>query len=230
MHMDQIPDRLPGIIAIHDDICIYGKMRTRSTLVPTDKNSLKNGLVFNSHRCIRQPQITYLEHVLQHKGWNQTQQRYKLYRPPHTRKSEQFQSFLGLISYLQLFLPDLASKTRFFWEQVSHCHWKPSTDAAFHWLKQLICNSLLKIILTYFIPTKCMVIQTNVSEYGLGVGLIQDRRHITFAPKTQTDVKTRYANIEHEWLPVCFGLEKFHKYVYGRHITVHNYHKPLKVI
>ena len=25
MHMDQITDRLPRIIAIHDDICVFGK-------------------------------------------------------------------------------------------------------------------------------------------------------------------------------------------------------------
>ena len=30
MRMDQITDRLPGVIAIHDDICIYGK-NTRTT-------------------------------------------------------------------------------------------------------------------------------------------------------------------------------------------------------
>ena len=29
---------------------------------------------------------------------------------------------------------------------------------------------------------------------------------------------------------VCFGLETFHTYVYGRHITVHNDHKPLEMI
>ena len=60
--------------------------------------------------------------------------------------------------------------------------------------------------------------------------LLQDGRPIAFASKTPTDVETRYANIEHECLSVCFGLEKFHTYVYGRHITVQNDHKPLEMI
>ena len=29
---------------------------------------------------------------------------------------------------------------------------------------------------------------------------------------------------------MCFGLEKFHTYVYGRHIIVQNNHKPLEII
>ena len=47
--------------------------------------------------------------------------------------------------------------------------------------------------------------------------------------KTLTDVETRYANIELECFSVVFGLEKFHTYIYGRHITVYNDHKPLEI-
>ena len=36
--------------------------------------------------------------------------------------------------------------------------------------------------------------------------------------------------IEHECLSVCFGIEKFHTYVYGRHITVYNDQKPPEMI
>ena len=59
---------------------------------------------------------------------------------------------------------------------------------------------------------------------------IQDNRPIAFASKTLTDVETRYANIERECLSVVFGLEKFHTYIYGCHITIYNDHKPLEMI
>ena len=39
-----------------------------------------------------------------------------------------------------------------------------------------------------------------------------------------------YMNIERECLSVCYGLEKFHTYVYGKHVTVQNDHKPLEMI
>ena len=49
---------------------------------------------------------------------------------------------------------------------------------------------------------------------------------IAFASKTLTDIETHYVNIECECLSVCFSLEKFHTYIYGRHVIVENDHKP----
>ena len=62
MHIDQITDRLPGTIAIHDDICVFGKTREEhnTNLLQLMKTASKNVLVFNSHKCsIRQLQITF---------------------------------------------------------------------------------------------------------------------------------------------------------------------------
>ena len=58
----------------------------------------------------------------------------------------------------------------------------------------------------------------------------QNNRPIAFASKTLTDVETRYVNIEREYLSVCCGLEKFHTYIYGKHVTVQNDCKPLEMI
>ena len=165
------------------------------------------------------------------KEWNQTQWKIQALQDlPTPENHKQLQSFLGLINYLQPFLPNLASKTTFLREQVSHWDWNPSTDIAFQKLKQWICKTLLNTTLTYFDSTKPVVIQTDASEYGLGAALLQDGRPIAFASKTLTDIETRYTNIEHECLSVCFALEKFHTYVYGQHITVQNDQKPLEMI
>ena len=74
------------------------------------------------------------------------------------------------------------------------------------------------------------MVQTDASEYGLGAALIQSSCHIAFTSKTLTDIETHYANIEQECLSVCFGMEKFHTYIYGRHVMVQNDHKPLEMI
>ena len=115
-------------------------------------------------------------------------------------------------------------------EQVSKWYWTPSTDSTFQQLKQWICNTLLSTTLAYYDGTQPLTIQTDASEYGLGTALLQNNRPIAFASKTLTDVETRCANIEHECLSVVFGLDKFHSYIYGRHITVFNDHKPLEMI
>ena len=74
------------------------------------------------------------------------------------------------------------------------------------------------------------MVHTDASEYGLGAALIQSGHPITFTSKTFTDVETHYANIEREFLSVCFGLEKFHTYICGRHVTVQNNHNPMEMI
>ena len=71
---------------------------------------------------------------------------------------------------------------------------------------------------------------TDASEYGLGAALLQNYKPIAFASKTLIDEETWYANIERECLSVVFGLERFHTYIYGRHITVYKDHKPLEMI
>ena len=87
---------------------------------------------------------------------------------------------------------------------------------------------LLKTTLAYYDHTQPLVLQTKASEYGLGAALNQNNRPIAFASKTLTDVETRYTNIERECLSIYFGLEKFHTYVFGKHVIVQNNHKPLR--
>ena len=144
------------------------------------------------------------------------------------QNQNQLQSFLGLVNYLQPFLPDIAGKTTFLREQISQWDWTPSTDSTFQLLKQWICKTLLKITLTYYDRTQPLTLYTDASKYGLGAVLLQNDRPIAFASKTLTNMETRYTNIERECLSVVFGLGKFHTYIYGRQITVYNDHKPLE--
>ena len=224
MQMDQITDRLPGIIAIHDDICMYGKDTTEH-----DRNLLKlmqtaqdHGLVFNKNKCsVCQAKISFYGAIFTVQGMKpdpvKVQALQDLPTPHHPK---QLQAFLGLINYLQPFLPGLASKTTSLREQVTNWDWDPSTDQSFHHLKSWICNTLLKTTLAYYDMTQPLVLQTDASEYGLSAALLQNNRPIAFASKTLTDIETRYANIERECFSVCYGLEKFHTYIYAKHITV----------
>ena len=99
--------RLPGIITIHDDICVYGKTQEQHDkhLPQLMKTATRHGLVFNSNKChISQPQITFYGTIF---------------------------SVLGLVNYLQFFLSGIASKTTFLHKQISQWDWNPSTDNSF---------------------------------------------------------------------------------------------------
>ena len=71
MRMDQITERLPGIIAIHDDNCVFGSTQEQydKHLLQLLKTVLARGLVFNSRKCqISKPQITFLTQSSLQKG------------------------------------------------------------------------------------------------------------------------------------------------------------------
>ena len=130
--------------------------------------------------------------------------------PPNSADTKQLQSFLGLVNYIQPFLPGIASKTTFLWEQISQWDWNPSTYNSFQKLKQWICNTLPKATLAYYDRDQPLTIHTDASEYGLGAALLQNNKSIAFTSKTLTNVETCYANIERECLSAVFGLERFH--------------------
>ena len=92
MCMDQLTDRLSGIIAIHDDICVYGKTQEQhnKNLLQLTKTAAKQGLVFNSNKChISQPQITFYGNIFSAQGIKPDPMKFKLYRtfPPTNTKT-----------------------------------------------------------------------------------------------------------------------------------------------
>ena len=205
MQMDQITHRLPGIIAIHDDICVYGKDTTEhnNNLLQLMNTAQEQGLVFNSSECaIRQSQIPFYGTIFMAQGMRPDPAKVQaLQDRPAPQNSKLFQSFLGLINYLQPFLPGLASKTTFLREQVTDWDWNPSTNQSFHCLKSWICNTLLRTTIVSYDHTQPHILQTNASEYDLSTALLQNNRCIASASKTLTDVETRYANTER--MPLC---------------------------
>ena len=68
--MDQITDWLPGIIAIHDDNCVYGKDTAEHdrNLLQLMQTATQQGLVFNSSKCaINQSQSPFMALYVQYK-------------------------------------------------------------------------------------------------------------------------------------------------------------------
>ena len=234
MQRDQITDRVPGIIAIHNDICVYDKdiAEHGHNLLQLMKTAQGQGLVFNRRMyAICQSQISFYGAIFTVQGMRLDPAKVQALQDlPAPRNPKQLQSFLGLINYLQPFLPSLASKTTFLRQQVTNWDWNPSTDQAFNYLKSWVCNMLLKTTLAYYDCTQPLILQADASEYGLGSALIQNSGPIAFASKTLTDVETSYGNIERKCLSICFGLDKFHTYIYGKHVIVQNDHKPLQMI
>ena len=179
MWMDQITNRLPGIIVRQDDICVYNRETAEHdrNFLHVIKKATQQGLVFNNCNCvICQSQISFYGAISTVQGMRpDTANVQALQDLPAPENPQKLQLFLGLINYLQPFLPGLTSKTTFLRKQVTNWDWNSSTGQAFHCLKSWICNMLLKTTLASYDHTAPLVLHTNASEYGLSTAPIQNK-------------------------------------------------------
>ena len=152
--MDQATDCLPSIIAIHYDICMFGHTPEEHDehLLCLMESAKTHGIVFNSTKChIRQPQIAFYDAVFTGQGMQPDPSKIQALKDfPAPDSQIKLQSFLGLINYLQPFIPGLSTKTAFLQKQLSQWDWNPSTDAAFQHLKAWVFQTLLKVTLAYY--------------------------------------------------------------------------------
>ena len=105
--------------------------------------------------------------------------------------------------------------------------WGDAEDKAFAEVKRLVTQAL---ILAYYSPDKELIIQCDASSLGLRAALMQEGRPPAYASRALTDPETHYATIEKEMLVIFFALEKWHQFVFGRHVIIRTDHKPLEAI
>ena len=232
--MDQILDGLPGIVAIADDIIVYGidEKDHDENLHKLMQRAQKKGLVFNSSKCkIKEDSIPFFGHIYSKKGVSPDPSKVQAIRDLCIPKNAaEVQSFLGMITYLAPFIPNLSSHTapiRQLLQKDSDFQWHNEHQMAFDTLKYLICSASF---LSYFNPEKPVVLQVDASKDALGAALLQDDKPIVFATKSLTETESRYANIERELLACVFGAERFHVYLFGKHFSIHSDHRPLEMI
>ena len=77
-------------------------------------------------------------------------------------------------------------------------------------------------------------LQTDASDIGAGAVLLQPHHcdpsklaPVAFAPKKFTKTEINYATVEKEALAICWAINKFANYLYGRAFTLITDHKPL---
>ena len=140
----------------------------------------------------------------------------------------QLQKFLGMVTYLSLFIPSLSCFT------VPLCGllkkdveftWNETHQDAFDSVKSLVCSNTT---LHYSDICRPVIIQVDASKKGLGAALLQDRCPVAFASKVLTPTEQHYANIECELLACIFCMEQFHTYIFGCEFTIESDHKSLE--
>ena len=123
------------------------------------------------------------------------------------------QRFLGMVTYLAKFIPnlsDLAAPLRELTNNDVHWCWLDRHNAVFLEIKDKIAHAPT---LKYFDVKKPITVTCDASKFGLGAACLQEGDPIAYVSRTMTDTEQRYAQIEKELLAVVFACTKFHYYI-----------------
>ena len=238
--VDQVLDRLDGVLDITDDVLIFGVGATETEANEDHDRKLLNllercteqGVALNKDKVkLRLKEVTYMGHVFTNKGLKIDPQKVKsVQEMPRPSDTEAVHRLNGFVNYLAKFLPRLAETMEPI-RRLTHKDvewvWGDEQESAFEEIKRLVTNAP---VLSYYDPDSELVVQCDASQKGLGAALLQHGKPIAYTSRALNDTEQRYAQIEKEMLAIVFALEKFNQYVFGRHVNVQSDHKPLEAI
>lgn len=237
--MESILAGLEGVIVYLDDIVVFGSTQEEhdKRLQALLKRLQEYNVLLNKEKCIfGAVEIEFLGHVLSEKGVSPTESRIEAitkFREPKT--VAELRSFLGLITYVGRFIPNLAAKTaplRMLLRTGVAFSWKEEHRNAFDTIKQAVSDIR---ILGFFDRKDHTKLIVDASPEGLGAVLLQENedgqnRIISFASKALTDLERKYFQTEREALAIVWGVEKFSLYLLGTKFTLITDCKALKYL
>lgn len=237
--MHQIIEGLKGVASIADDMLVYGCGDTdEEALRDHDKNMIallnrcrERDLHLNKDKLqINRQSTTYMGHQLTKQGLKPCENKIKaIVDMPPPKDRQELMRLLGMATYLAKFVPnfsEVTAKLRELLPKDVEYRWDDATHGtALRKLKDLLVSAP---VLQYYDIDKDLVIQADASSYGLGGCLLSDDKPIEYASRSMTVTeRDTYAQIEKELLAICFAMDRFYSYAYGRHVTIETDHKPL---
>ena len=212
--MDQMLEGITGATSIMDDIIVAGRDVTEhdQVLHKVTERVTQYNLKLNAKKCqIRKAEVPYVGHLLTAEGLKPDPEKVEAVRNmPAPSDKEGVKCFLGFITYLSKFFPNLSTEDKPLCQHLksdTEFEWQPAQETAFQKLKDLCCQA---VTLRYYDVSKPIELHCDASKEGLGAVLIQEDRPVAYTSRALSDTETRYAQIEKEMLSIVHGCTKFH--------------------
>lgn len=237
--LEQLIKDIPGVLVYLDDILITGRnaQEHKSRLHEVLNRLQKAGFRLQTDKCkFHTTTVKYLGYVIDADGIKPDPSRIqpiKKMRAPQNAK--ELRSFLGLINYYGKFVQNLhrvkAPFESLLKKDVKFV-WTKRHKMAFEEVKRIIMSPL---VLAHYDPRQTLIVAADASETGIGGALLQryeDGRvkAVFHMSKTLTETQRNYSQIEKEALALITTIERFRKFVYGRHFILQTDHRPLLVL
>jgi hypothetical protein len=153
---------------------------------------------------------------------------------PHTKR--QCRSLLGLVNFYRRYIPHcaeiIAPLTDLTKGKASNTvAWGQDHENAFTKVKEILSS---EPILKLPDVKKDFMLQTDASDRGIGACLFQEHEGVMhpvlYASKKLLDRERNYSVGEREALAIVWAVQKFHRFLYGRHFVLESDHRPLQYL
>ena len=110
-------------------------------------------------------------------------------------------------------------------------HWGEDENEEFKAAKDALSSDTLLI---HYDPENKLILTCNASPDGVGAVLSHQYangdRPIAFASRSMNPAEQDYSQLDREGLSIIFGVNKFHKFLFGTRVTIFTDHKPVLVL
>ena len=221
--MDQI---LQGMDKVHcriDDILIRTEPHEHLQVLDEVLTRLeKHGILAKRSKCeFMVPSVEFLGYRIDREGRHPTDEKIAAIKgAPSLKNVAELHSYLGLLNYYGNFIPSLSTLLQPLHELLRKgvkWPWTEECEKAFVRSKsELVAD---KVLVPYDEKRK-LILTCDASPYGVRAMISHmmddgEERPIAFALRTLTKSERNYSQIEKEALGIVFGVQKFHKYLYG---------------
>lgn len=237
--METIVVGLEGVLVYLDDVVVVGSTQAEHDKRLSDllQRFKEYNLLLNWDKCqFNVETLEFLGHELSVEGVRPVKSRVAAigdFREP--ANTAELRSFLGLITYVGRFIPDLATKTdplRALLRSGRTFEWTKVQQEAFDDIKHAVMNIEN---LGFFDPRDPTMLVADASPTGLGAVLLQEdsrgvKRVIAYASKALTDLERKYFQTEREALALVWAVDRFRLYLQGVKFKLVTDCKPLEFL
>jgi hypothetical protein len=234
---DIFRDELDRCVIIYlDDILIYSpnEEQHQEDVRRVLEKLRKEHLYAKQAKCeFFKTEVTFLGHVISGRGIEPDPAKVTTIQGwPQLTNVTDVQSFIGLVNYYRIFIPDyakIATPLTNLLKKDQPFEWKSEQEEAFVALKEAMMTAP---VLSIFDPDRPIEVHTDASNFAIGAVLLQDGHPVAYESRKLSSAEVNYPVHEKEHLAIVYALTKWRTYLHGTKepFTVITDHQSLKYL